>query len=153
MCLTSLKLNPSKPSSLKLLNCNCRSNISATFAKYSGPHKQSLSQLVLFVLSNTLAISRLKSALVIVVPPSLITRLFGAVRQSAAAETSGCPYAVPFSHESKNHRSPPVNLLGTVCPVSGSTVVVLACSPKNAARSMLAQCLIPFDLDISLYAS
>src|SRR5258705_9782418 len=143
MCLTNLKLNPSNPSFLSELNCNCRSNISATLARYSGPQRHSLSQLVLFVLSNNRAISRLKSALVIVVPPNLITRLFGAVRQSAAVETSGCPYAVPFSHESRNHLNPPVNLLGTVCPVSGSTVVVLADSPKNAALSMLARCLIP----------
>ena len=50
------------------VNCNCRSNISAIFAKYSGPHKQSLSQLVLFVLSNNLAMSKLKSPFVIVVP-------------------------------------------------------------------------------------
>src|SRR5258705_851188 len=114
MCLTNLKLNPSNPSSLNELNCSCRSNISATFARYSGPQRHSLSQLVLFVLSNNLAISRLKSALVIVVPPSLITLLFGAVLQSAAVDTSGCPYVVPFSQSSRNHLSPPVNLLGTV---------------------------------------
>src|SRR4029077_13895252 len=108
-CRTSLKLNPSKPSSRKLLNCSCRSNMSATLARYSGPQRHSLSQLVLLVLSNNGAMSRLKSALVMVVPPSLITRLLGVVCQLAAALTSGWPYNVPFSQLSRNPLNPPEN--------------------------------------------